>query len=128
MKRGKEMSSAPRKTYDVNRPKKEGHVPLEKEEFERMLKLAGVSVSELKTTEGILKAKRILDTLEAPKGPFVERKEEDGKRYGRKMEAKVEELEIVKGKGSDTFHMFKEMFRRFLSWVGRYNGGNTGGR
>jgi lipopolysaccharide export system permease protein len=95
---------------------------------ERMLKLAGVSVSELKTTEGILKAKRVFDTLGASKGPFVEKREEDGKRYGSKMEVKVEELEIVKGKGTDTVHMFKGVFRRFLSWVGRHNGGSTGGR
>ena len=122
------MASAKRKEYDVNRPKKEGHVPLGKEEFERMLKLAGVSVSELKTTEGILKAKRGFDTLGASKGPFVEKREEDGKRYGSKMEAKVEELEIVKGKGTDTVHMFKEVFRRFLSWIGRHDGGSTGGR
>lgn len=107
------------KRHEVNRtkPKQEGHVPLGREEFDRILKLAGVIESDLKTTEGILQAKRkILDTLEAPKGPFVEKKDESGRRYGKKVEPKIEEVDIIKENEPKVVHMLKEMFRGILPW------------
>lgn len=107
------------KRHEVNRtkPKQEGHVPLGREEFERMMKLAGVKESDLKTTDGILEAERkIMEKFEAPKGPFVERKEDPGKRYGKKVEPKIEEVDILKEQEPKVVHMLKEMFRGILPW------------
>lgn len=107
------MARAKRK-YDVDRPKREGHIPLGKEEFDRMLKLAGVSKSDLQTTEGILKAKRrVLDTLEAPKGPFVKGAVQDGGRFGEKVRPEVEEVEMVKEAEPKVLHLLRGFLRMF---------------
>lgn len=124
-----DMGRAPKrydaKRYDIERPAepvnpvKEGHNPLSKEEFERMLKLAGVSASDLKTTEGILKAKRkVLDTLEAPKGPFVQNGIKEDKRYGDKVKNQIEEVNIVKESEPKAVSILKKSFLNFVRWIG----------